>query len=190
MNKQPEITDATRNTFVEAFCELYRIKPVEKITVKEIVQKAGYSRATFYTYFHDVYDLLEYVENTFISTLMQTITCNIEKEPTLEGFVEAFTGIINEESIYIEMFMNSANRSSFIEKLQKEAVPVLTAVFGIDIDNISAKYALQFYISGIIPVLGSWLKSNREISTESLALLVKGILQDGILQQLYADDCS
>ena len=121
---------------------------------------------------------------------MQTITCNIEKEPTLEGFVEAFTGIINEESIYIEMFMNSANRSSFIEKLQQEAVPVLTAVFGIDIDNISAKYALQFYISGIIPVLGSWLKSNREISTESLALLVKGILQDGILQQLYADDCS
>jgi len=29
MKKQPEITEATRNTFTEAFCELYKTTPIE-----------------------------------------------------------------------------------------------------------------------------------------------------------------
>lgn len=63
MNKQPEITDATRNAFIQVFCKYYAIRPIEKITVKEITQDAGYSRTTFYNYFNDPYDLLNYIES-------------------------------------------------------------------------------------------------------------------------------
>ncbi|MBQ8625170.1 MAG: TetR/AcrR family transcriptional regulator [Agathobacter sp.] len=48
MKKQPEITDATRQAFIDVFCEYYLERPIEKITVKEISEKAGYSRVTFY----------------------------------------------------------------------------------------------------------------------------------------------
>lgn len=63
MKKQPEITDETRKNFVEAFCTLYQKIPVEKITVKEIAEKAGYSRVTFYSYFSNPYDVLNYMES-------------------------------------------------------------------------------------------------------------------------------
>lgn len=94
MNKQPEITEATRNTFIEAFCELYKVKPIEKITVKELVSKAGYSRATFYNYFNDAYELLEYVENDFITSLLKEITYNIENSLNPNEFVYTFVNLI------------------------------------------------------------------------------------------------
>lgn len=182
MNKQPEITEATRNTFIEAFCELYKSKPIEKITVKELIQKAGYSRATFYNYFKDAYDLLECVENDFISSLLETITSNIEQNK-VEDFVHTFVELVKSEERYINVFMNSYNNSSFIEKLKIEALPLLLSAFHVPTDNITAQYALEFYISGLIPVIGTWLKNSQDISTEELAQLIKGILQEGILKQ-------
>lgn len=186
MNKQPKITETTRNTFIEAFCELYKDRPIERITVKELVEKAGYSRATFYNYFKDAYDLLEYVENEFISTLLETITYNIENHKTLDNFVHSFVGLARSKEIYINVFMNSSNNSSFIKRLKIEAMPLLLSAFHISSDNITARYALEFYISGLIPTIGTWLKCNQDLSTEELAKLVKGILQEGILKQVHS----
>lgn len=64
MNKQPEITHATREAFIEAFVILYKQKPMEKITVKELAALAGYNRTTFYHYFDDIYALYDYMAET------------------------------------------------------------------------------------------------------------------------------
>ncbi|MDY4748012.1 MAG: TetR/AcrR family transcriptional regulator [Candidatus Fimisoma sp.] len=118
MNKQPEITEATRNTFIEAFCELYKTRPMEKITVKELVQKAGYSRATFYNYFKDAYELLEHIENEFIASLLDTITSNISNHDNFDSFVHVFVELVKSKEAYLNLFMNSSNNLSFIEKLK------------------------------------------------------------------------
>ncbi len=184
MNKQPEITDATRNTFIEAFCSLYAERSIERITVKEIVEKSGYSRATFYNYFKDAYDLLEYVENEFISSLMEKITSNIEKKQEMEDFVQNFVELIRSKRTYIYVFMSSSNSPSFVNRLKEKAVPVLLESFGVPAGNRTARYALEFYINGLIPLIGTWLRSGQELPIEDFALLVKGILQEGILAQL------
>ena len=58
MKKQPERTNATRSMFVDAFIELNKHKGVEKITIQELANKAGYNRATFYEYFGDIYQAI------------------------------------------------------------------------------------------------------------------------------------
>lgn len=70
MKKQPDITSSqTRQNLIDAFWSLYCEKRIEKITVKEITQKAGYNRGTFYEYFTDVYDMLEQIEQSLIPTI-------------------------------------------------------------------------------------------------------------------------
>jgi AcrR family transcriptional regulator len=46
--------------FTSAMAGLASEKPFEEITVQELCAKAGYPRATFYNYFDDKYDLLDY----------------------------------------------------------------------------------------------------------------------------------
>ena len=45
----------------ESFKELALKHPIEKITIKEITDKAGVIRPTFYNHFQDKYDLLEWI---------------------------------------------------------------------------------------------------------------------------------
>ena len=45
----------------ESFKELALKQPIEKITIKEITDKAGVIRPTFYNHFQDKYDLLEWI---------------------------------------------------------------------------------------------------------------------------------
>ena len=45
----------------ESFKELVYKRPIEKITIKEITDKAGVIRPTFYNHFQDKYELLEWI---------------------------------------------------------------------------------------------------------------------------------
>ena len=47
-----------REILTESFRELAGSKPVDKITVPEIVENCGYSKTTFYRLFKDKYDLM------------------------------------------------------------------------------------------------------------------------------------
>lgn len=51
--------DTTKETIIEAFLTVLSEKDFEKLSVTEIIQKAGYSRSTFYLYYADKYDLLD-----------------------------------------------------------------------------------------------------------------------------------
>lgn len=71
MKKQPELTEKTKQAFLDAFCDFYEQKPIEKISVQEIADAAGYNRSTFYQYFCDIYELLECVENDVIDYMQK-----------------------------------------------------------------------------------------------------------------------
>lgn len=183
MNKMPEVTDATRKAFVEAFCDLYREKPIEKISVREVSLRAGYSRATFYNYFRDMYDLRDHAEDAFIDSVMDRVLENIRSGRQMEDFVGTFMEILREESFFINVFIGSANNSRFIENIYNKAAPALIDAFDVRDVNPTAPYALKFYISGLIPTIGMWLR-NKTITERDFALLIKGILKDGFIKQL------
>lgn len=63
---------ATNQKIMTAFIALAKGKPVEKITVSDIIQRAAINRSTFYYHYLDKYDLIEKIENQIIEDI-QTI---------------------------------------------------------------------------------------------------------------------
>lgn len=53
--------NAVDTLLAESFKELTLKQPIEKITIKEITDKAGVIRPTFYNHFQDKYELLEWI---------------------------------------------------------------------------------------------------------------------------------
>lgn len=53
-----------KETIIEAFLQLLHEKSFEELSVKEIIQKAGFSRSTFYLHFADKYELMEDVRRS------------------------------------------------------------------------------------------------------------------------------
>ena len=75
----------TKENIIIAFWEIYREKSINKITIKELMDKAGYHRSVFYTYFKDIYDLLEQEqEDFFIQNILDCFFLNQEDKYTLK----------------------------------------------------------------------------------------------------------
>ena len=62
-------TRYTKMIIQEVFLNLLEEKNVERITVKEICEKAKINRATFYKYYDNAFDLLEKLENETMDKL-------------------------------------------------------------------------------------------------------------------------
>ena len=82
MRKQPEVTEQTKANLRTAFWSLYKEKAIEKITIKEITDAAGYNRGTFYLYYKDVYDLFNKIEEELLEEIRILIHDNL---PQKEG---------------------------------------------------------------------------------------------------------
>ena len=64
----------------ESLKELAQTRPIEKITIKEITDKAGVIRPTFYNHFQDKYELIEWIINT---ELLLPIVPRPERQATI-----------------------------------------------------------------------------------------------------------
>ena len=49
----------TRKAIMQSFMKLVDQRPINKVTIKDIVEDCGINRNTFYYYYHDIYALLE-----------------------------------------------------------------------------------------------------------------------------------
>ena len=87
MKKHPEITAATKEAFIDAFCILSKRKSFEKITIQELSRKAGFNRCTFYQYFADIYELLEHIENIVVAHVKENFRNNISQENFMQTFL-------------------------------------------------------------------------------------------------------
>ncbi len=62
------MSQLTKKAIFETTIALAQTRPLNKITVRDIVEACGITRNTFYYHFHDIYEVLEYaVEERFDS---------------------------------------------------------------------------------------------------------------------------
>lgn len=77
--------------------ELAAKRPMEKITIKEITDKAGVIRPTFYNHFQDKFELLEWIIRT---ELLEPIRPLIRTGMITEAMVLLFSSIERDKSFY------------------------------------------------------------------------------------------
>ena len=59
--------EKTRQSIINAFIALRSGKPLEKITVKELCEKAMINKSTFYFHYADIYELSDFLETEIVT---------------------------------------------------------------------------------------------------------------------------
>lgn len=65
--------EKTKRSIYNAFIELRAKKPLEKVTVKELCEKAQINKSTFYVYYKDVFDLSDKIECEIVENVIKNI---------------------------------------------------------------------------------------------------------------------
>lgn len=181
MKKQPEITDATRNAFIDAFIKLYSQKPIEKISIRELTEVAGYNRTTFYHYFEDIYSLYRYIEDFVFSQIKRRVTKNAKRSNFEQEFIATFKQTYDEWKPYLTVLLDDANIARFTGHVKGEMLRELKSNFNLPENSIKVDYLLEFHLSAMLSVISRWVKNQQDMTSEELAALLREMLTNGVL---------
>lgn len=183
MNKHQQKTAATRAALMSAFCKLYATRPVESITIKEIVAIAGCNRTTFYQHFGSIYDVLDAVEQQALERITESMGSISVEAGHVEGFPSAFLALCKENAELFALLLQGSSSHRFKARLQERIRPLveanLTAVA--NRDGRVSSYLVDFYIAGVIAVVSSCIAADDEAALEQAAHTIDGILRRGII---------
>ncbi len=182
MNKQPQVTDATRQALVNAFFQLAKKKGIFKITVREITELAGYNRTTFYHYFEDVFALIEYAEDTFLECTRQAFEKQRQGGQFGEkGFFEVIIRCCHENEEQVSILMSEQNRSHFLRRIKEN---ITNSVYG-QKNSTQKKLVVQdIYFYGIFYAISINLQSKNALSDEDLLDIIQKLFDSWYLPQM------
>lgn len=121
--------------------------------MREIAEKAGHNRVTFYQYFYDVYDVFETMENGLISYIKNSITANIGRQDMFDGFAAAFNQVLTGKEKLSHILLTGSNSGNTLERCKKEMFPVIIKAFSVAEDDYKVRAVFEFYLSGIVSLL-------------------------------------
>lgn len=177
MNKQPEITEKTRQTFINVFCDLYCRKPIEKISIQEIANQSGYNRSTFYQYFTDIYELLDCVEERMLKSIKEEMGGREFSTHTIQDALQCLEN--GEEISVLKAVLGDYGSVHFVERLKRE-IPFERLIMDFSTDDVLAPYIIEFYISTLISMFRLWIHRDKDLSSEELIKLIDSLFSKGI----------
>lgn len=161
----------TRMIIQTTFLELLQQKPLSKITVREICDKAEINRSTFYKHYQDCYDLLDKL-----------------KEDTLARFDELLVGI-KERGVgstilaVLQALKKNAQAFSLIDGGGEFAHQVVQRCYrymdlhlsvspAMGWDETQKEMGYAFLRGGVGSVIECWVQNNCEVPPEEVAAII------------------
>lgn len=153
----------TKQAIIEQFAVLLAEKPYTDITVRDIVERCGINRNTFYYYFEGIPELL-------ISTLENRAYEIIQANGRIESPMDCIQPMVqmaleNKQSVF--HIYRSVRRDIFMDSLDRIALHIVAAY----IDNVTAgmeikpegkSLMVRYYKCCCVGILLDWLNSGME----------------------------
>ncbi|MFN8377983.1 MAG: TetR/AcrR family transcriptional regulator [Anaerolineae bacterium] len=180
MRKQPELTAQTRENLIEAFWRLYCEKPIERVTVKDITESAGYHRSTFYEYFTDIYEVLNQLETSLLDRLKETVLQSLDVAQAGD-LTQRLADLFEAEGSYLSVLLGDRGDPNFARRIKTTMQPALTGAFGLVGDDAHTPYIYEFALSAIIATLTYWYQSGQNVASNELVSMIREMLRHGAL---------
>lgn len=146
----------TRQRIWQSFSILMREIPFEKITVEMIIKESHVSKSTFYRYFRDKYDVLNYHSMEIAEHLIGQKVCRDWKE-----FLENMFIAINQNLAYYRKAFRSSGQNSHSGFLFAYSFSIVEHCYlrhaKADALSTHDRYVIGHYCHGCVGILQDWL---------------------------------
>jgi Transcriptional regulator len=179
----------TRQNLIDAFWQLYCKKTIEKITVKEVCETAGYNRSTFYVYFKDVYDILEYIEqetitvDEFFEHVYKYMFFEVDKKKALRSILQVYDN--NEK--YLPVLLGENGDIHFRKNLINKIKPVVLSNFFQHLNEKELNqlnYIIEYQTAGVLNLISKWYSNQKDIPIEDMVDILFSVTTNGVLTEM------
>ena len=170
-----DASEKTKYKLAGAVRELMVFTPVDRITVKQIVERCDVTRQTFYRNFKDKYDLINWYFDKLAIVSFRQMGVSLTLR---EGLIKKFEFIKGERCFFTAAFKSEDHNSllqhdfDFIYEFYKD---IIKKTYQKEIPT-ALKFLLEMYCRGSIAMTVQWVTGGMKRSTEDMAeLLVRAL---------------
>lgn len=170
MNTNKSLTrkeEITKEVYVRVLDELLKEKEFSEIKVSEIIELSGLSRATFYKYFHDKYELAVWRYANFLEDLG---SIDFSSQEEVDKIMAAIIQFINSNKASFKKIIQYMGQNSFIEYYVKYSINVAkekSSKYGYKLSS-KDEYTIRYHAIGTIEVLREWIETKNDLTVEDI----------------------
>lgn len=151
---------------------LLKEKTFENITVENILELSGVSRATFYRHFQDKYSLMSWIYKAKVDEILKE---NPSPSQSINILVQS-AYFIHTNKDYFSQIIKFQGQNSFLDFIfsyvKNATVDRISNVIGKKDLPSEMLYYVRFYCGGIVFIITEWLNSGLEDPPEKVAQLI------------------
>lgn len=182
-----------RRILADSFKELVQEKGFQKIIVKDITDRAKVKRPTFYTYFRDKYDVIDWI---FEQEIWQPARSLISAGYTKEGLRFMLVCMEKDKAFYRKLVILDGQNSfkEIVQRYLKDEVKEVLAKSGFQSKNrlLTPDTIAEYLANMFWFVIWKWMNYDGEISAEELleiySLLGSDSMEDILKNKLRNGD--
>lgn len=187
MNKSESKYFNTALRMDEALIALLEVKDLEYITVKEICEKAGVNRSTFYLHYETMNDLVsEAMENvnkrflTYFTLNGEDFARKINSQKLdnliliTQDYLSPYLQFISENrKVYRASFRNPGDMQADARYKNLKQCIIEPILRKFDVPETRWQYYIAYYIEGTTAIIKEWLNQDCQDSVETIAAIIE-----------------
>lgn len=150
----------TKQMVRQSLLGLLQTKSIYKISIRELCEKAGVNRSTFYNHYGSQYDVLAEMETAYLAEIAQTIAAaNVRDTQSVLQRVTLVLRFVQDNLALSRMLMNNNLDNTFSERLfslPKIEEMLNEALAGME-DEDEKTAVVSFAIHGSYKILRDWI---------------------------------
>lgn len=168
----------------KTFMEMLSKQPIQQITVKQLCERAGINRGTFYSHYNDIYDLLHQIEyemkKEFEQVLSQVFTTC--KEDPVKMISRIFACLQDNYDLCMVTLGEYGDKKFMVELLalgKKQYMEMAMHYFP-KATQSQMEYFFAFVSNGCIGLIQKWLQDGMMIPIEQVSEMGEKIMRSGM----------
>ena len=183
--KNEEMSTQTRNSLAVALKKRMETTEFSKIRVSDLLKDCNIVRSTFYYYFSDIYELLEWMLNTELIGLLE----KCDELYTWDQGITMLMEYVWDNSKMCLCAFHSIGRGSLEKMFYKNCYVLMerfvnTGFSNVEVASEDKAFIMDFYVRAYVSALAAWLvggmKKNPQAMVDMIERTVSGGIEDAL----------
>lgn len=182
MKKESRRVRYTKQALKDSLLELLKEKPISKVTVSAICEKADINRSSFYLHYRDAYDLMERIEQELLREVDDALADTSLAMPNNDMVVRIFRTIYQNRELCSILFGPNGDRDFLARIISGQKERILDAWRHLipGYDDRGLHYLYQYITFGAVGVVEMWVLDGYREQPESIARFLGTIIVSGL----------
>jgi len=177
-----------KQAIADSFMRLCSKKPIKAISVKDIIDYCNISRQTFYNYYHDKYDLMNFIYLTSVENIIKKFENSSESlYKSIEGVLEMCLENKNYYMSIAEFSVQNSFPQYFFDHTKNYYTNRLITDYGMESLTKSIELAIGFNTAGTEKLFMDWIKNGMKESPKYMAREICSCMPQE-LKKFYLDE--